>query len=192
MERYLAFYPPGNFWVENAVDLSTYFDRLQDMVASGVKSGSLGKSFEAEMGQQVIAYQEGGYDLKICRDGLIMFKHQRLNWNQAFEGSPKDHDDIWRLAYRYANCISLLFHSALFKAGEKVAEVDIRSFREISNEDVSLFVYEGDRPLVESPQPYKMHHAGFARVRAGKRISTARTLLTLMADNGSTPNGWPG
>jgi len=159
----MAFYPPGDFWVSNRVDLWDYAERLHEMLTGEYQSGGLGARFKAEMSEEVIAYRERDYTLKICRDGMVLFTHQRLEWKKALAGSMKESDNMWRLAYRYANCINLLFHSAIIKAEGGVAEVDIRSFREVSNQDVSLFAYEADRALVDFPQPYKAHHARFRR-----------------------------
>jgi len=132
------------------------------MKESGVLTGSLGKRFESGMSEEIHVYRESEYTLKICRDGFILFNHANFLWDQAFTKGIKAEDDLWGRAYRYLNCINLLFHSALLKAEIPGLFSHSYEFTEICNRDVTLFFYEGGK-CCTIPNRAKSHFEKYRR-----------------------------
>ena len=162
METYLGFYPSGDYWVGNSVDIWSYCQQ-GEMIDRGFEGG-LGKQFEKEMSEEVFIYDEPEYILKICRDGLILFSHKDLR--QLPEGSITDEDRWWGLAYKYLNCMNVVFHSALCKAEVRDLYSHAWMLTEITNKDVTYFCFQDGKCLTR-PNMSKTHHEKFCRRSLG-------------------------
>lgn len=125
-ERYFGFYLSRPMWVINQVNL---------------QSDNLAETFTNLMSEEVFTHEHDKYILKLCRDGLFLFKiksiEQKLVANQSSQFA--EHLEEWIKYLRYANAIALLFESVF------IEETKMYYFetRELTTKDAFGVMFEG-------------------------------------------------
>lgn len=128
-ERYFGFYLFNPMWVIDAVNL---------------QSENLAEHYTDLMSEEVFKNENHKYILKLCRDGMFLFKIksiekklQRVNQAQGFS----EYLDEWSKYLKYANSIALLFESAFLK----VTQLQYFETRELTAKDAFGVAFENGK-----------------------------------------------
>ncbi|MBD2105052.1 hypothetical protein [Leptolyngbya sp. FACHB-261] len=133
-EKFFGFYTARSFWVGDAQSVQKRLAEAQD----GSNESNIGLT--ELMIQEALTYETDDYVLKVCKDGMFLFKLK-----QGFRAPDKNRDAYDRqLTYLdYLNCIYLLFQTAVLQ----LPDIQYLEVSEVTDKDVFLVKFEADKFL---------------------------------------------
>ena len=136
MERYIGFYASRPFWSGAKPDFNSININDSD-------------KFTEIMSEDVFIHETENYKLKLCRDGLILFRLEEIATllDEYYNNSPKKPLDIGlEIGYlskylNYLNCIYLLLESSVLK----ISKISYFELSEITNRDAFSYSFDNGK-----------------------------------------------
>lgn len=126
-ERFIGFYPSKPFWAGSSID----FD-----------NPNLLENFTDLMSEEVFAYMDGPFKIKIFRDGMILFRNAHLEISEE-ENRPEPIEGLvsrWGQYLDFLNALYLFIDSSTCK----IQNISYFNLSEITHRDAFRVTFEND------------------------------------------------